>query len=97
MRGTKGVAVALREDSLLGDFNFTEHPSDSSPPSPSLTLDQTTCARWDKLMRRLRLREIAQPTPTTSSLTPLTPLALPASTAFMRHTHFCILTIFVSY
>ena len=49
---------------LLGDFNFTESPADSPSPKSSLLLAGKNLVRWDNLLRKHRLHEIQQPTPT---------------------------------
>ena len=46
---------------LLGDLNFIEHPTDSSPPSTTLALDHKTQRLWHKILKKFHLKEISQP------------------------------------
>jgi endonuclease/exonuclease/phosphatase family metal-dependent hydrolase len=46
---------------MLGDFNFTESPSDNPSSQSSLHLTGRTKADWDRIVERLRLQEVFQP------------------------------------
>ena len=49
---------------LMGDFNFTEHVSDSPSPESNILIHGKELKAWSKVKDTLHLSEIEQPTHT---------------------------------